>query len=144
MCNDQEQRPLYFGWCQTCIIHTRLKDALQADEQVNKDRLVALGIEDRHPMRKRSFIEWTKIRRGSVAPMRPPKTNLGCCAAIPGFPLTNTPSFAQRSATQTKSTPFTTSANTSIGFYCSIDTGKYSQYLASFAACLDAGYRGTV
>ena len=70
MCNDQEQRPLYFGWCQTCIIHTRLKDALQADEQVNKDRLVGLGIEDSHPLRKKRFIERTKIRRGSVvAPM---------------------------------------------------------------------------
>ena len=56
---------------------------------MNKDRLVALGIEDRHRLRKRRFIE--KIRRGSVAPL-PAKTNLGCCAVFLGFPLTNTPS----------------------------------------------------
>ena len=43
MCDDQEQRPFYVGWRQTCIIHRQLNDALQADEQVNKDRLVARG-----------------------------------------------------------------------------------------------------
>ena len=57
MCNVQEQRPVYFGWRQTRIIHTRLKDALQADEQVNKDRLVELGIEDSRPLRKKRFIQ---------------------------------------------------------------------------------------
>ena len=93
---------------------------------MNKDRLVALGIEDRHRLRKRRFIE--KIRRGSVAPL-PAKTNRGCCAVFLGFPLTNTPS---PNAQQLKRNQpcFTNICQYKyrLSLHCSIDTGCYSKY----------------
>ena len=131
MCDYQEQRPFYFGLWQTCIIYRQLEDALQADEQVNKDRLVALGIEDRHPLRKRGFIVETKIRRGSVAPMCRQK-RISAVAQRPGVsPLL----LRLTLSNSNKINPFHNifQFKFRLSLHCLIDMGTYSQYLAFFA-----------
>ena len=96
MCDDQEQRPFYFGWWQTCIIYRQLEDALQADEQVNKDRLVALGIDwDSTPIEEEK-IHWKdkdtsrqsrdKNTKGKRGPDDAGKNEPRVLRSVPGFP----------------------------------------------------------